>query len=379
MHEKQLYRRRDVISGIQEDYRRLALYLQTHTVSYVAKVRNLKIYAILSVLGVAVLIGVVASKSVQNELTDISARIMKCSDIQGEAIEINEAAVVCAMDTMRASLKAGTYTQIYDIVPLMQKTNLRIACHQAAHRLGVELLESISSDEIVEQMFEAKPQPVDDICTHSLVHGLIQGMTTEQDAYDLQEVADQCLYFEKINPYYTDECAHYYGHAVWKKVNKFNDELGDYCKYLYTTGDKRHVIACMGGVIMQKYDLQIYTPMSTVGERILTPPTYEEIDTICDAYRNSEKLIQDGCMSGIGWLAPTTALSRLDGLNLDEQVVEYKKALATCKANEECERTFLFHFRVDAYGSGVVTRVCNETKMTLTTCDQVVAKFSGNS
>ena len=343
------------------------------------KLFNLKIYAILSALLVSALVGIVVSKSTQKGLTDIGSRIMKCSDIQGLALEINEAAVVCAMDTMRASLKAGTYTQIYDVVPMMQKTNLRIACHQAAHRLGVELLESKSSAEVVEQMFESKPQPVDDICTHSLVHGLVQGMTTEKAEYALQEVADQCLYLEQINPYYTDECAHYYGHAVWKKVKKFNDELGDYCKYLYVTGDKRHVIACMGGVIMQKYDLQIYTPMTDAGERVLTPPTYAEIGTICDVYRNSDKLIQDGCMSGIGWLAPTTALSRLDGLDLDGQVAEYKTALATCEANEECERTFLFHFRVDAYRSGVVTRVCDETKMTLTTCDQVVAKFAGNS
>lgn len=343
------------------------------------KTSRLKLYFALSALLVASLVFAFTSRSSQNQLTDIRSRIMECSDIQSNELEINEAAVRCAMDTMRASLTAGTYTQIYDVVPQMQKTNLRIACHQAAHRLGVELLKSGSGTEMVRQMFEGRPQPVDDICTHSLVHGLIQGMTTERSEYDLQEVADQCMSLEKINPYYTDECAHYYGHAVWKKVDKLDDQLGDYCKYLYVTGDKRHVIACMGGVIMQKYDLQIYTPMATTGTRMLTPPTYEEIMTICDAFKNSEKLYQDGCMSGIGWLAPTTALSRLDGLDLDGQVKEYKKALATCVANEECERTFLFHFRTDAYGSGVVTRVCNETKMTLTTCAQVVDKFAGNS
>jgi len=344
------------------------------------KATKLKIFAALTVGLLGGFFAVSTNMSARQDAADISARIMECADIQGQEVEINEAAVVCAMDTMRASLKAGTYTQIYEVVPQMRQTNLRIACHQAAHRLGVELLKSVKPQEMVDMMFKSEPRPVDDVCTHSLIHGLIQGMTEEENSYELRQIADQCMYLKSVHEYYyIDECAHYYGHAVWKKVKSFNEDIGLYCKYLYEDGDPRHVIACMGGVIMQKYDLQLYTPMSDNPGVMLTPPSYEEIELICDAYRNSDKLIQDGCMSGIGWLAPTTALSRLHGLDLDGQVVEYKRALATCNTNPECERTFILHFRVDAYKSGVAARVCNETKMTLPDCPMVVAKFTGGA
>jgi hypothetical protein len=306
----------------------------------------------------------------------IDTRIMKCAQIQGDATEINEAAVTCSMDAMRTALLNGTYTRIYKMAPLMEKTNLRIACHQAAHRLGVELLESLTSDEVVQMMFDGKEQPRDAVCTHSLVHGLVQGMTTERESYDLQDVADLCVAMTSINEYYTDECAHYYGHAVWKQVKDFSPEVGTYCAYLLVGKDARGVTACMGGVIMQKYDLQVYNPMTSSSEHTNSPPTYEEIDEICTPYRQGDIMFLNGCMSGVGWLAPTTALSNINSASLDEQVKEYKKALATCHENIECERTFLYHFRVDAYPSGVVSQVCAETKMTITTCDDVVKQFT---
>lgn len=306
----------------------------------------------------------------------IDVRIMKCAQIQGDSIDINEAAVTCSMNAMRTALLNGTYTLIYKVVPLMEKTNLRIACHQASHRLGIELLESLTPDEVVRMMFDGKEQPRDAVCTHSLVHGLVQGMTTEKASYDLRAVAEQCVNLTRINEYYTDECAHYYGHAVWKQVKDFSPEVGTYCAYLLVGKDARGVTACMGGVIMQKYDLQVYNPMTSSSSRTNSPPTYEEIDKICTPYRQGDIMFLNGCMSGIGWLAPTTALSNINSASLDEQVKEYKKALATCHENIECERTFLYHFRVDAYPSGVVSRVCAETKMTITTCDDVVKQFT---
>ena len=65
--------------------------------------------------------------------------------------------------------------------------------------------------------------PVDYICTSSLVHGLVGG--GEVDGSDPKSIAASCLSLDRVAYRYTHECAHFYGHGVWRRIGELGPEL----------------------------------------------------------------------------------------------------------------------------------------------------------
>ena len=295
----------------------------------------------------------------------MESQMRACAALQGGI----DAPVPAATDCLQAILVRAVEEDRFDEIIALQgrlfEMRLFGACHSAGHLAGVQLASEFGVESSFDRMFHRNPvEDKDFLCTTGIVHGLVQGSTLGDPPYDLPGLARQCISVEQVHPSYSNECGHYYGHAVWRTVKAIDSRLAVECSRLASASDSQADRACVGGAIMEKFDLQAanYDPTGQRGV-LAKPPSYAAARDICSALQDSPESIVEGCWGGVGWLLAMKAREALDRLDTSTQegrdmaVAEYQSALDNCEIGS-CVVNFIEHFRYEDFESGIAARVC---------------------
>jgi hypothetical protein len=320
-------------------------------------------------------------------------RITSCPLLQGSQVRQNEEAVTCLQSALTDAVLGGTFSQVGALATVLAQSNAHSACHAAGHRAGVELDRVQPMDKSLALMFGAGETTPEPVCVAAVVHGLVQGHVTGEPPYELEYLASQCTALEGVSTEYANECAHYFGHAVWKTVRSLTPAIGVECARLADAAASFGENACVGGAIMQMFQLQDknYDP-SIPGALERQPPQYDEIVKLCDVFNDGPESTLEGCWGGAGWLLAMRAEQNLvedprsGAAGHDQAVREYVRAMGLC-ARGSCLENLVTHFRIEDYASGVVEQVCStpgvttvvEPSQLIRQCDMVTARRTGSS
>jgi len=314
-------------------------------------------------------------------------RVLLCESLQPETDDQQENVVACLAQTLVAAAEGGTYHEILALTEHLRKGRLQSSCHAAGHRAGIELQREYGIDAALARLFPPGEDgaPVDYICTSAVVHGLVGG--GETDGSDPADVAASCMSLDRVDYRYTHECAHFYGHGVWRRTGELGPGLVRECSLLAggTTGLAPEI--CVTGAVMQKYDLQTkhYDPFNEEAKARKTP-TREELESLCDNVTGNEAF-SDGCNGAVGWLAAMRAQDRLDEHDerspgyRDLAIEVYTDELGICRdgatLQEQCSQNFITHFRPQAYHDGIAREVCERAAVDMERCEKVIALRTG--
>jgi hypothetical protein len=324
-----------------------------------------------------------------SEARSTTERLDDCEALQPESDNQQENVVACLTQVLVDAAENGTYHEILARTEHLRQGRLQASCHAAGHRAGITLYEKYGIDEALAKVFPATGDTgrvaVDYICTSALVHGLVGG--GEVDGSAPEDVAKSCLSLDRVEYRYTHECAHFYGHGVWRRINALGPELAEECALLAggTTGLAPEI--CVTGAVMQKYDLQTkhYDPFNEEAQRRETP-SREELETLCDTVTGNQDFT-NGCRGAVGWLAAMRAQDILDEYSEDDPayydlaVSAYTEELGVCRTGgglqEQCVQNFITHFRPQAYHNGIAKDVCEIVGVDMTRCEKVIALRTG--
>jgi len=316
-------------------------------------------------------------------------RLDACEALQPESDNQEESVVACLTQVLVTAAENGTYTEILAKTEHLRQGRLQASCHAAGHRAGIALYEEYGIDTALAKVFPAGAAegttPVDYICTSALVHGLVGG--GEVDGSDPKAIAASCLSLDRVEYRYTHECAHFYGHGVWRRIGKLGPELAEACALLDggTTGLAPEI--CVTGAVMQKYDLQTkhYDPFNEEAKRRETP-SRTELETLCDTVTENQAYT-NGCHGAVGWLSAMRAQDTLDEYDENDAsyyelaVATYTEELGICRTDtglqEQCVQNFITHFRPQAYHNGIAEDVCELVGVDMTRCEKVIALRTG--
>lgn len=320
---------------------------------------------------------------------DTARKLDACEELQPESDNQQENVVECLTRVLVAAVENGTYDEILARTEHLRQGRLQSSCHAAGHRAGNILYEEYGIDEALARTFPENPgrttTPVDYICTSALVHGLVGGGDAGGDAP--VDIAASCLSLDRVDYRYTHECAHFYGHGVWRRVGELGPKLAQECNLLAgsTTGLAPEI--CVTGAVMQIFDLQTkhYDPSNETAKRRETP-SREVLETLCDGVAD-DRSYTDGCRGAVGWLAAMRAQDVLDehDENADEYydlaVRTYADELGICREgnglHEQCVQNFITHFRPQAYHNGIARDVCAIVGVETSRCEKVIALRTG--
>lgn len=295
----------------------------------------------------------------------MEGQLRACAVLQGGVDAPVPAATGCLQEVLVQAVEDNRFDEMIAVQGELVGMRLFGACHSAGHLAGVQLARQFGVEASFDRMFQQKPVAEKDfVCTTGIVHGLVQGATLGDPPYDLPGLARQCTAVEQVHPSYANECGHYFGHAVWRTVKAIDSRLAEECGRLASASGSQSDLACMGGAIMEKYDLQAanYDPTGQRGA-LADPPSYAEARGICKALRGSPESILDGCWGGAGWLLAMRAREVLSGLDMgtkkgqDAAFNEYQAALSNCDRGS-CAVNFIEHSRTEDFENGTVARVC---------------------
>lgn len=316
-------------------------------------------------------------------------RLEACEELQPESDNQEETVVACLTQVLVDAAENGTYTEILAKTEHLRQGRLQASCHAAGHRAGIALYEEYGIDAALAKVFpddtEQRTTPVDYICTSALVHGLVGG--GEVDGSDPKAVAASCLSLDRVEYRYTHECAHFYGHGVWRRIGALGPELADACALLDGGSTGLAPEICVTGAVMQKYDLQTkhYDPFNEEAKRRETP-SRAELETLCDTVTGNTAYT-NGCRGAVGWLAAMRAQDTLDEYDENDDayyeiaVGAYTEELGICRVDgglqEQCVQNFITHFRPQAYHNGIAEDVCRNVGVDMTRCEKVIALRTG--
>jgi hypothetical protein len=318
-------------------------------------------------------------------------RLATCEALQPDSDNQAESVVVCLTQTLVDAAEKGTYPEILALTESLRRGRLQASCHAAGHRAGLELYDdhgmAAALGKIFPTTFSDGDAPVDYICTSAVVHGLVGG--GEADGSDPADVARNCVSLDRVEPRYTHECAHFYGHGVWRRVGTLGEDIVQQCDLLAggVTGLAPEI--CVTGAVMQKYDLQTkhYDPFNEEAKKRETP-SREELETLCDTVTGSTSFT-NGCHGAVGWLAAMRAQDTLD--EFDENSAAYRTTaieaytteLGICRKGstlqEQCVQNFITHFRPQAYHDGIAREVCEIVGVDRNRCERVIALRTGTT
>lgn len=274
----------------------------------------------------------------------------------------------CLRQALVAGVRNGTFRTIETISGQIARSSINGICHAAAHQAGLELAQTYSLEDALEQMFENKPSKAEPACGTGVVHGLVQGQPSDKDS--LSEIATQCTKLRSINPDYSNECAHYYGHNVYKHTQSISEDLGKLCQDLDPSGQSWNVQSCVSGAVMEKFQLQdrsynFADPTAPMGP----PPRPQDLSELCAPLLHMSADVQGGCANAQGWLLSQHVGSLLEEANLnpstiaDRQTIvdHYIEALTYCK-DTSCVMGVYTHLRSDLYQQGVNLEICADPR-----------------
>jgi len=300
---------------------------------------------------------------------DVRAAVRVCTALQGDRLQQYEPAVQCYMDVLRSAAGSGRFADVLAMAEELGTSNAYAACHSAGHRLGVEFVTSgRRMHEVLADLFGGRASPSEEVCTMAIVHGLVQGHIQGEPPFDLEYLAGQCLALEAVNPRYANECAHYFGHAAWKSVKRIDLELAAVCELLASGLESYAENSCLGGAVMDKYRRQDSNYDPSVEGAIRNPPSYEEIESLCDPFRGARPEALDACWGGAGWLLANRADALIavawedDEAGRARAVDVYVDAINRCEG-PSCLENFLTHFRVADLHNGVAVAVCRSDRL----------------
>jgi hypothetical protein len=300
---------------------------------------------------------------------DVAVAMRVCTALQGEQLQQYEPAVQCYMDVLRTAASSGGFEKVLALAEELGTSNAYAACHSAGHRLGVEFVtEGRRMHEVLADLFEGRPGPSEEVCTMAIVHGLVQGHIQGDPPFELEYLAEQCLSLEAVNPRYANECAHYFGHAAWKSVKEINLELAAICELLAEGVESYAENSCLGGAVMDKYRRQDSNYDPSIEGAIRNPPSYEEIESLCDPFESARAESRDACWGGTGWLLANRADALISDSWVDDAagraraVDVYIDAINRCEG-PSCLENFLTHFRVADLHNGVAVAVCRSDRL----------------
>lgn len=318
-----------------------------------------------------------------------SERLAACEELQPESDNQQENVVACLTQVLVDAAENGTYNEILAKTEHLRQGRLQASCHAAGHRAGIELYQEYGIDTALAKIFPANGEesavPVDYICTSALVHGLVGG--GEVDGSDPKAIAASCLSLDRVEYRYTHECAHFYGHGVWRRIGTLGPELADECALLDGGSTGLAPEICVTGAVMQKYDLQTkhYDPFNEEAKRRETP-SRDELETLCDTVTGNTSYT-NGCHGAVGWLAAMRAQDTLDEHDESSDayyglaVSAYTDELGICRTDtglqEQCVQNFITHFRPQAYHNGIAREVCETVGVDMTRCEKVIALRTG--
>lgn len=344
-------------------------------------VRVRRLLYVLPLLGLLVFTGVwVASRS--GEVSASPAPVIRaCIATQGTDVKQNPKTVGCLTRALVDAVRAGRYAEVLALRPELEGTTANASCHAAGHAAGIELVGMYGMKGTIDRLFTGPEEHVEYTCTAALIHGLVAGSTVGAPPFDLESVAEQCIRLEETNFSYSNECAHFFGHAVWRSVGELSPELAEVCSLLKGRATTNPVRTCIGGAIMQKFDLQTkhYDPTNTSAQRKL-PPKLSELTGLCDVFAGEDVETKEGCMGAVGWLAAVSTNDKLDydksGPEWDAKALPvYLEAVAVCDGDAECHRNFINHLRVNAYSGPVAREVCVQAKIEMDTCERTIERY----
>jgi hypothetical protein len=303
------------------------------------------------------------------ESGDVAAGMRVCTAMQGDRLQQYEPAVQCYMDVLRSATRSGSFSEVLALADELGTSNAYAACHSAGHRLGVEFVtEGRRMHEVLADLFGGRPGPSEEVCTMAIVHGLVQGHIQGDPPFEIEYLAEQCLALEAVNPRYANECAHYFGHAAWKSVKEIDLALAEICQLLAPGVRSYAENSCLGGAVMDKYRRQDSNYDPSVDGAIRNPPSYEEIETLCDPFENARAESRDACWGGAGWLLANRADALISDSWVDDAegraraVDVYIDAINRCEG-PSCLENFLTHFRVADLHNGVAVEVCRSDRL----------------
>jgi len=305
-----------------------------------------------------------------------------CVLTQGESLRQNPVTVECLTGVMVDAVEAGTYADLLGLRAELEGSSAGYSCHAAGHAAGLELVERFGMDGTIDRLFDGPVEETEYTCTAALVHGLVGGMTDGEPPFDLEFVASQCRRLEaEANFNYSNECAHFFGHAVWRSVGELTPAIADLCSLLGSSDTRSRQRTCISGAIMQKFDLQTkhYDPSNAEAQQ-KQPPPLSELFGLCDVFAGEEFDVTEGCMGAAGWLAAVSTNDKLEyessGPEWDAAALPvYLEAIAVCDGNAECHRNFINHLRANAYRGPVAREVCVRAGVEMGTCEQVIERY----
>lgn len=312
-----------------------------------------------------------------------------CERLQPDTDNQEENVVACLTQVLVNAAENNTYDEILARTEYLRQGRLQASCHAAGHRAGIALYTEYGIDAALLKVFPASMNdgttPVDYICTSALVHGLVGG--GEVDGSDPKSIAASCLSLDRVAYRYTHECAHFYGHGVWRRIGELGPELAEACALLAGSATGLAPEICVTGAVMQKYDLQTkhYDPFNEEAKRRETP-SRAELETLCTAVSGNESFA-NGCQGAVGWLSAMRAQDVLDEYDeksetyRDLAIATYADELGICRGEtglqEQCVANFITHFRPQAYHDGIARKVCEIVGVDMTRCEKIIAMRTG--
>lgn len=300
---------------------------------------------------------------------EVETALRACTAMQGDRLQQYEPAVQCYMDVLRSAVGAGRFSDVLSMADELATSNAYAACHSAGHRLGVEFVVSgRRMHEVLGDLFGGRPSRSEEVCTMAIVHGLVQGHIRGEPPFELEYLAGQCLALEEVNTRYANECAHYFGHAAWKSVKEINLELASVCELLAAGVESFAENSCLGGAVMDKYRRQDSNYDPSLEGASVNPPSYEEIESLCDPFAAARPEARDACWGGAGWLLANRADALITDSWVDDEdgrsraVDVYVDAINRCEGRS-CLENFLTHFRVADLHNGVAVAVCRSDRL----------------
>ena len=300
---------------------------------------------------------------------DVTKAMRVCTALQGDRLQQHEPAVQCYMNVLRTASTSGVFGDVLALAQELGTSNAYAACHSAGHRLGVEFVTAgRRMHEVLNDLFGGRQSPSEEVCTMAIVHGLVQGHIKDEPPFELEYLAEQCLALEEVNTRYANECAHYFGHAAWKSVLAIDLELASICELLATGVASYAENSCLGGAVMDKYRRQDSNYDPSLEGAIRNPPSYEEIESLCDQFADARAESRDACWGGAGWLLANRADALIADAWVDDEagraraVDVYIDAINRCEG-PSCLENFLTHFRVADLHNGVAVAVCRSDRL----------------
>ena len=340
---------------------------------------------LLPAVGVLVLVGVVAFARSSSEVSaSPTTAIRACIVAHGSATRQKPETVDCLTRALSDAIRTRQYAEVLTLRAELDGTAVNSSCHAAGHAAGQVLVEEFGAASMIDHMFP-DPAPSSDpvgTCTAALIHGLVAGSVDGARPLPISKIAEQCVRLGAINHGYQHECAHFFGHVVWKEVGRLDGELAELCQMVGVGQSANPQRTCISGAVMQKFDLQTkhYDPENLEGQK-RQPPTRDELRTLCDAFADSDFETREGCFGALGWLA---AVSTSDELNHDESapgwedkaMSVYLDTIPLCAGSAECHMNFVNHLNPVTFASGFAKRFCTAAEVDMNVCERIITRYT---